>query len=238
MNPLFRVLAFSSSRAGGGAYLQNAAPAIRQLLGDAPLQIAFIPFAAIDDYEGYGRRVEEGLGAMPHTLHVAHPRNVVSLVENCDAVMIGGGNTFKLLHHLYEYKLLERIKTKVQGGTPYIGWSAGSNLTGPTIRTTNDMPILQPPSFDAFHFFPFQINPHYYIEVRENFHGETRDQRLEEFVRINRDTPVVCLPEGTWLQAEDGECRYQGELPGVIIAFENGHVTKRSLLPGEAVALP
>lgn len=228
----FRILAFSSSRAGGGAYLEKAAPVIKDFLGTTSLQIAFIPFAAIDDYDGYGQKVAEGLGSLPHILHIVHPENAVSLVENCDVIMVGGGNTFKLLHDLYAYNLVELIKTKVQNGTPYIGWSAGSNLAGLSIRTTNDMPVIEPKSFAAFSFFPFQINPHYYNEVRENFHGETRDQRLEEFVKLNHNIPVVCLPEGTYLKVDSGECTFEGEQTGVIMQYENGSLIKRELLPG------
>lgn len=230
----FRILAFSSSRAGGGAYLEMAAPVIRAFLGTTPLQIAFIPFAAVDDYAGYGKTVVEGLGlaGMAHQLHVAYPHNAAALIEQCDVVLVGGGNTFKLLHDLYHHDLVESIKAKVQKGTPYISWSAGTNLTGLSIRTTNDMPILQPQSFNAFGFFPFQINPHYFNEVRENFHGETRDQRLDEFVKVNSGIPVVCLPEGTWLQAEGGSCHFEGGQPGMIMKSENGNVTRNVLYRG------
>lgn len=233
MMNLLRILAFSSSRAGGGTYLETAAPVIRQFLGDAPLQIAFIPFAAVDDYAGYGKRVMEGLAGMPHQLQVAYPNNAAALIEQCNVVMIGGGNTFKLLHDLYHYELVKIIITKVQNGAPYISWSAGTNLTGLSIRTTNDMPILQPQSFTAFQFFPFQINPHYYNEVREDFHGETRDQRLEEFVKVNPDIPVVCLPEGTWLQAEEGNCIFEGRQQGIIMSSENGTIVRNVLNRGQ-----
>ena len=234
MNSL-RILAFSSSRAGGGAYLESAAPVIRQFLGTAPLQIAFIPFAAIDDYAGYGNRVAKALAGMPHQLHVAYPHNAAALVQQCDVVMIGGGNTFKLLHDLYRYELVEPIISKVRNGAPYISWSAGSNLTGLSIRTTNDMPIVQPPSFAAFQFFPFQINPHYYNELRPDFHGETRDQRLEEFVKVAPGIPVVCLPEGTWLQAASGSCIFEGSQPGVIMVNENDSIIRKILNPGEVL---
>ncbi len=230
---LLRILAFSSSRVGGGTYLETAALVIRQFLGDIPLQIAFIPFAAVDDYAGYGNRVAEGLAGMPHQLHVAYPHNAAGLIQQCDVVMMGGGNTFKLLHDLYRYELVEPIIAKVQTGTPYISWSAGTNLTGLSIRTTNDMPILQPQSFTAFGFFPFQINPHYYNEVRPDFHGETRDQRLEEFVKVAPEIPVVCLPEGTWLQAEGGNCIFEGRQPGMIMIGENGNVIRRVLNQGK-----
>jgi dipeptidase E len=231
MNSL-RILAFSSSRSGGGAYLEKVAPVIKDFLGTLPLQIAFIPFAAITDYDGYGTKVVEGLGDVPYTLHVIHPENATSLVESCDVIMVGGGNTFKLLHNLYEYNLVELIQSKVKAGTPYIGWSAGSNLTGLSIRTTNDMPIIEPKSFTAFRFLPFQINPHYFNEVKENFHGETRDMRLEEFIQLNPNIPVVCLPEGTWLKMDKGELMYEGPQTGVILRHTNGQTTRQILEQG------
>jgi dipeptidase E len=129
--------------------------------------------------------------------------------------------------------LVELIKEKVQSGTPYIGWSAGSNLTGLSIRTTNDMPIVQLQSFEAFGFLPFQINPHYFNETRAGFHGETRDQRLEEFTKINPGISIVCLPEGTWLWAENGECKYEGGQPGIVMVNQNGQLVKKPLLPDE-----
>lgn len=232
---LIRILAFSSSRVGDGSYLETAAPVIRHFLGITPLQIAFIPFAAVDDYAGYGKRVTEGLAGMPHQLHIAYPHHAAALIEQCDVVMIGGGNTFKLLHDLYKYNLVELIKTKVHGGMPYISWSAGTNLTGLSICTTNDMPILQPQSFTAFGFFPFQINPHYYNEVKNDFHGETRDQRLEEFVKVNPGIPVVCLPEGTWLQAESGSCLFKGGQPGMMMISENDSVVRNILNRGQVL---
>lgn len=233
MNSSLRILAFSSSRVGGGGYLQAAAPVIRQFLGDAPLHIAFVPFASVDDYADYGKKVAEGLAGLPYQLQMVHPHNATALIEQCDVVMIGGGNTFKLLHDLYENNLVELVKEKVQNGMPYIGWSAGSNLTGLSIRTTNDMPIIQPQSFEAFSFFPFQINPHYFNETSTDFHGETRDQRLEEFTKINPDVSIVCLPEGTWLRAEKGECKYEGKLPGVVMVNKDNNIEKRPLQPGE-----
>lgn len=180
-----KILAFSSSRVGGGAYLEVAVPVLQKFLGKKPLTIAFIPFASVDGYDEYAAKVKEGLPALPHTIALIDESNAKEVIADCDAVMIGGGNTFKLLHDLYRLDLMETIRQKVQSGTPYISWSAGSNLMGPTICTTNDMPIVQPKSFAAFGFFPFQLNPHYHNIVQEGFHGETRDQRLEEFLKMN-----------------------------------------------------
>ena len=227
-----RVLAFSSSRVGTGGYLENAVPVVRTFLGQDEKQIAFIPFASVDSYEDYAAKVREGLSSLPHTIEMVTPENAKEVIDRCDVIMIGGGNTFKLLHDLYQTGVVELIKTKVQNGTPYIGWSAGSNLTGPTICTTNDMPILEPESFGSFGFFPFQLNPHYYNVVMEGFNGETRDQRLEEYLKANAGKKIMALPEGTWLQLQNEKVIFDGIAQGVMMSREEGQTIHRIIQPG------
>lgn len=211
------VLALSSSRVGGGAYLAAAVPMLQSFLATEAKRVAFIPFAAADgDYEAYAGKVREGLAALPLTIEVATPADAKSVVENCDVVIVGGGNTFKLLHDIYLYDLFSLIQRKVKSGTPYIGWSAGANLAGNTICTTNDMPIVQPQSFTSFGFLPFQLNPHYHNIVMEGFHGETRDQRLAEFLLVNPGVPVMGLPEGTALQREAEKLQFVGGQEAVL----------------------
>lgn len=227
-----RILAFSSSRVKDGAYLENAVPVIRDFLGREGRRIAFLPFASVDGYDAYAQKISEALSALPHVVCLAAGQAAKAVVEESDAVMIGGGNTFKLLHDLYALDLVETIREKVQNGTPYIGWSAGANLTGPTLCTTNDMPIVQPRRFETFGFFPFQINPHYHNVVLEGFNGETRDQRLEEFLKLNAGKKIVCLPEGTWLYEANGKRLFGGLAQGVVMTREDGQTVHRIIDPG------
>ena len=223
--PAKRILAFSSSRVGTGGYLEESAPVIASFLGNAPLNITFVPFASADlSAEAYADKVKEGLQASPHTIHAVTPENAKELLFSADVIMVGGGNTFKLLHDLYACDVLSLIREKVKAGTPYIGWSAGSNILGPGIGTTNDMPIMEPKSFKALGSFPFQINPHYYNIKPEGFNGETRDQRLEEFIAVNPELKIVALPEGTALIMENGELRLNGITNGFIFSKEGKDV--------------
>ena len=153
-------------------------------------------------------------------INTAMPGNARSLVETCDAIIIGGGNTFKLLHDIYEFNLIDLIKEKVNNGTPYIGWSAGSNILSPTIGTTNDMPIIQPKSFNALGIFRFQINPHYFNQKVESFNGETRDQRLEEFIKVNPKSSILALPEGTWLELQNMDLKFFGKESATFFSYE------------------
>jgi dipeptidase E len=132
-------------------------------------------------------------------------------VRSAEAIAVGGGNTFHLLRGLYENALLESIRERVEMGVPYIGWSAGSNVACPTIRTTNDMPIVEPESFNALGLVPFQINPHYTDEQLTGHQGETREQRLAEFTIANPGIRVVGLREGSILRLEGQTIKLLGE---------------------------
>ncbi len=210
-----KILAFSSSKVGNGKYLQEALPVIEDFLGDAKITIAFIPFASAYSYSDYFNKVNDVLGKK-YNLILVTPDNATEIISTADAIMVGGGNTFKLLHDLYFLNLIDLIKNHVNSGIPYIGWSAGSNITGNTISTSNDMAIIYPQSFDALKLMPFQINPHFTDKTIEGHNGETRSQRIEEYLKLNPDEYVVCLPEGTWLKYENKTLTYNGISEGVI----------------------
>ncbi|MEO6405463.1 MAG: dipeptidase PepE [Ferruginibacter sp.] len=233
--PQKKVLAFSSSREGDSNFLESAAPLIKDFLGEKHLNVGFIPFADVNnDYDAYANKVSEALINFPYTIQSLTPANAQSLVETVDIIMVGGGNTFKLLHDIYSLNIFELIKTKVSAGTPYIGWSAGSNLTSPGIYTSNDMPIIEPASFKAFGFFPFQLNPHYYNFSPPGFNGETRDQRLEEFLLLNQHTKVLGLPEGTALLLDKGMLSLKGSSTATLFNYnKTTGVVRKEINPGE-----
>lgn len=194
-----KMLLISSSVVHGYGYLDHAEPDLRRVL-DGVRTVAFVPFAQ-HDHEGYTARVRARLAAMDCGVTQLQTR---ADVENAEAIFVGGGNTFRLLNALYARDLLDAIRTRVRSGMPYIGSSAGTNVATPSIRTTNDMPIIYPPSFDALALVPFQINPHYLDpDPDSTHHGETREQRIREFHEENA-TAVVGLREGSMLDVQDG----------------------------------
>ncbi len=225
-----RVLTFSSSKEGNYNYLETAAPLIKNFLGDKPLTIAFVPFASVDgEYEAYTNKVRTALQGLPYTIHTLNPENAKTIIENAQVIMVGGGNTFKLLHDIYQLQVMELIRERVRSGIPYIGWSAGANLAGETISTSNDMPIINPGNFIALEIFPFQINPHYYNQPITGFNGETRDQRLTEFLQLNPTKQIVALPEGTALLLEEEKLKLLGNNIAYLFKWKDNAVTKQVL---------
>ena len=213
MHALSRLLLLSSSRTPGGGFLEHAREHIRGFLGPGVRRVLFVPYATVSrSYQEMTQRVAEamqGLGYEVVGLHDAP--DPVAAIRAAEAVAVAGGNTFRLLQLIQSQGLLQPLRERVQGGMPYIGWSAGSNLACPTIRTTNDMPIIWPPSFEALALVPFQINPHYTELLPPEHQGETRDDRLKEFMLINPDVPVLGLREGSALKLDGGRLSLLGE---------------------------
>jgi dipeptidase E len=224
-----RLLLISNSTLYGSGYLDHAEAEIRDFLGDVK-RVLFVPFALYDrdEYAGTAQKRFAKMGYDLTSIHTApDPRNAV---EDTEAIFIGGGNTFRLLKGLYDAELIELIRRRVAEGMRYIGSSAGSNVAAPTIKTTNDMPIVQPPSFDALGLVWFQINPHYLDAEKNSTHmGETREQRLLQFLEEN-DTPVAALREGAMLRIEDNLTLLKGSTGARI--FRRGFEPVETL-PGD-----
>lgn len=196
----------------GEAYLDYPKFEIKKFLGEKPLTALFIPYAAVTFSFGlYEQKVAERfaeLGFQVKSIH--HFADPVKAVNDAEVIVVGGGNTWQLVRMLNDNKLMKAIREKVLGGTPYVGWSAGSNVACPTLRTTNDMPIIDPKGFDTTGLVPFQINPHYLDANPEGHGGETREQRIEEFLEVNPEVYVVGLREGTMLHVENKQMRLIG----------------------------
>jgi dipeptidase E len=209
MNETKRVLLISNSTLYGSGYLDHAEAEIRSFLGDLK-RVLFVPFA-LYDREAYAKTAQKRFQKMGYELSSIHTAaDKKQAVNENDAVFIGGGNTFRLLKALYDFDLIGPIRERVAAGMPYIGSSAGANVACPTIKTTNDMPIVQPPSFDALGLVSFQINPHYVDPDPDSKHmGETREERILQFLEEN-DTPVTGLREGALLRVENGETILRG----------------------------
>jgi dipeptidase E len=201
-----RLLLISNSTNAGEAYLEYPKNNIRTFLGSKKVKALFIPYAAVTlTYDEYEDKVRARFGEVGHdVVSIHHFADPVRAVENAPVIVVGGGNTWMLLKCLINNRLINPVRKKVISGTPYIGWSAGSNVASPTIMTTNDMPVTRPSSFRAFNLVPFQINPHYLDANPADHAGETREQRILEFVETNRNVFVAGLREGTMLLLEDG----------------------------------
>lgn len=207
-----RLLLISNSTMPGESYLEYPKHEIKQFLGDKPLTVLFVPYAAVTFSFGlYEQKVAERFSELGFQVKSIHKySDPVQAVIDAQAIVVGGGNTWQLVRMLHDNRLMEPIREKVMAGTPYIGWSAGSNVACPTLRTTNDMPVIDPHGFDTTNLVPFQINPHYLDAHPEGHGGETREQRIEEFLEINPDVYVVGLREGTMLRIEDRQMHLIG----------------------------
>ena len=222
-----RLVLISNSTNPGEAYLDYPKNNIREFLGSSPVKALFIPYAAVTfSFDDYERKVSERFREIGHEIISIHRfSDPVKAVREAKAIVVGGGNTWQLLKMIRDNKLIEIVREKVLAGTPYIGWSAGSNVACPTIMTTNDMPVTEPDSFSAFNLIPFQINPHYLDANPAGHAGETREQRIEEFIEINPGIYVLGLRESTMLLLENNLLHLKGP--------KNARIFLKGTIPAE-----
>jgi len=221
-----RLLLLSNSTNFGEKYLEYPQDVIKSFLGKEVKEVLFIPYAGVGfSYDEYAAKVAAPFEKMGCQLVGIHTKdNAKKAVEQAEVIAVGGGNTFALLNLLYQNDLVDAIRHRVEEGMPYMGWSAGSNVAGPSIKTTNDMPIIEPPTFEALNLVSFQINPHYTEATLPNHGGETRKDRINEFVAINPDMKVVGVPEGNLLQVIDDQVTLIGN--DEVKVFEQGKEIK------------
>lgn len=230
-----RMLLLSNSKCYEMGYLEHAEGYIKNFLGTAVKKVLFVPFAGVTmTWDDYTDKVAERFSDMGYKLEGIHKTSdQAAAVRKAEAVAVGGGNTFFMLHNLYESGVMDAIRERVAGGMPYMGWSAGSNAACPTIKTTNDMPIVQPVSFDALGLIPFQINPHYTDGTIPQHQGETRADRLAEFIEANPKVYVVGLKEGGILRVEGEFMELLGDKD--MLLFKKGDEIK-TFKPGDPIS--
>ena len=239
-----QLLLISNSTNPGEAYLEWPESIISRFLKSTSVhKILFIPFAGVNltpagvypSYEMYIEKVRPVFMKLGYEVYsIVDEENPVKAVEDAECIMIGGGNTFFLVYMLYKWKIMGAIRQKIMAGTPYIGWSAGSNVACPSLRTTNDMPIVEPESFNTLNVIPFQINPHYLDAYPSDHGGETREQRIMEFMAVNPLIKIVGLRERTALVIVGNRIGLVGSRP--MRYFEFGK-EPREFNPGDDIEL-
>jgi len=207
------LLLLSNSTMAGKPFLGWPRKYLKSFFGESPKKILFIPYAGVNVYwDGYAKKVADYFDKFGYeTISIYKQKDPSKTISEADIIMVGGGNTFHLVYHLYKNGLIPLIRQAVLDGKPFIGWNAGANVACPTLCTTNDMPIIQPESFDTLNLVPFQINPHYLDANPDGHGGETREDRINEFLKINRDKVVIGLREGTGLWIEDKQTKLIGD---------------------------
>lgn len=213
-----RILLASTSTVYGGTYLSYLQDELIDFFTGID-EILFVPYArpsgiTHDEYTQIAQQFFNRVGKRVVGLHTfADPKKAI---RQAKAIFTGGGNTFVLVNQLYGLEVMDVLREAVEKGTLYMGTSAGSNIAGQTMQTTNDMPIVYPPSFKTLGLVPFNINPHYLDPDPQSKHkGETRETRIKEFHVFN-DTPVIGLREGSWLRVEDEKVSLKGDLTARI----------------------
>ena len=223
-----RLLLISNSTMAGGEYLGWPRQYIKDFLKDSVKRVLFVPYAGVNlsgdglqaSWDAYEQRVAAVYKELGYELYSIHNfDDPVKAVEETEAVAVGGGNTFYLVYMMHKTGIMDAIAKQVRKGVPYMGWSAGSNVACPGLRTTNDMPIVEPESFNCLNLLPFQINPHYLDAHPEGHGGETREQRINEFIAVNRDVYVAGLREACLLQMEGDKLELKGKHPLRIFKY-------------------
>lgn len=221
-----KALLLSSSGYKDTGYLNHALPWLSEFVKKNNLEgkkIAFIPYAGVrKSYDEYEKQVANALKSLNVKIISVHKGKAKDIVNSADAIFVGGGNTFELVNQLYNNDLVELIAKRVSEGIPYVGWSAGSNVAGTTMMTTNDMPIAKPKSFDTFNIFPHQINPHFISGKPVGHNGESREERLEEFLILNSKSVIYALPEGVALLIDGKKAKVLGmDKNAPLLKFEH-----------------
>ncbi len=219
-----RLLLISNSTNAGEAYLEYPKNNIKEFLAVSNVKkVMFVPYAAVSfSYDVYQEKVATRLAEIGIEVDsVHHYDNQAEAIKNAEAVVVGGGNTFHLLMLMQKFGLIDAIRSRVAEGAPFVGWSAGSNVCCPTICTTNDMPIVEPFSFKALNLIPFQINPHYLDAHPDGHAGETREQRIEEYIAANQSMTVAGLREGCMFVVEGSSISMIGSRPLRIFKYGN-----------------
>lgn len=204
----------STSTLYGGSYLDYLLPELKLHFENCKT-ILFIPYAQPSgiSYEEYTNKVAVAFAELNIIVRGIHEfENPIAAIEEAEGIFTGGGNTFLLVFQLYKNKVMDELANALKNGTPYLGTSAGSNICGLTMQTTNDMPIIFPPSFQTLGIVPFNINPHYLdADLQLKHNGETREMRIKEFHFLN-SPPVLGLREGSWLEVKGDKITLKGGL--------------------------
>jgi dipeptidase E len=219
---MIKTLLLSNSTMPGTLFFTWPRPFVKTFLAETTRGLLFIPFAGVTiSFDEYFSKVRDAFDEMGLQIESIHEKSdKIKAIEGATAIVVGGGNSFALLSRVYQENILEPIRKKVLAGTPYMGWSAGANLACPTIMTTNDMPIVSPPSLNALNLVPFQINPHYHELKFENQGGETRRERLEEFLVMNNEKRILGLPEGMLVERNGNNVWLKGEGTAKLYEFQ------------------
>lgn len=215
------IIIASTSTTHGSGYLEYLLDDLKVFFKNVN-NILFIPYARPSGipHDDYTEKTKTAFSKIKKNIIGIHTfENPVEAIKNAEAIFVGGGNTFELTYQLYKNKLITPLQSAINNGTPYLGTSAGSNICGLTIKTTNDMPIVYPPSFNALALVPFNINPHFLDPDTNSKHmGETRETRIKEFHNFNTQ-PVIGLREGSWLHVQNDSILLKGTVTARVFEY-------------------